>query len=461
MKLDDYIDNSCIGPGFRMASAMIVGPYPTREFIDQVLEWQPEKIVLAVDDGWPQERIEEIMQTCAKTDTTLLLRRVAPALGSGLVHAKLYCLEWRNAADNYRRHTLLAGSANASSQGFGLHAETFVHIDLANLDRLDKKAALGYFSALEHNYDAPAATFALGGRSWITMPALEIIRTPWPNGFDAWIRRGRLCHSYQPDPTFGRLVLRLKASLLQGQLGANLVNSGFNAVGEAQSFTRPYVHYSSGVAEEKKEQQTWRRRYFTETVYGYWTSAECFASLESEFVAPQAEGRQRALDTIRTGDPQQRTSWINSFIRSVREVFEGLPEDEREKYFHVRPNGELDEERYRQQASDKLYRDQAKSTDPYFCSRFTSGFAFPPVPALGDGFDEFVLELCSNLLAKLQSRQVRNRLAATLRDQRIADAGTTREELLALLRSRWDEIRHHLVDFYVGHNQAYAWCGTR
>jgi len=294
MTFSAYIDNGVhVGSGFRLCRATIIGPYPTPDFIEQILDWRPEEVILAVDDGWPQERIDDIRRVFVAHEAELILQRVAPSVGDGLVHAKLYCLEWVNAANNRRRHTLLAGSANASSQGFGTHAEAFVHVDMANIALSDKKEVLQYFGDLALGNDVAFTQFYIGDKSWLSMPALRVVHTPWPNGFDAWIRRGRLCHSYQPDPTFGRLVLRLREPMPQGLLGTNLGNSGFSVAGETQAFTRPYVSYASDVGEEENERQNWRQRYFTETVYGYWTSAECFRRFEDEFVAPHADESPR------------------------------------------------------------------------------------------------------------------------------------------------------------------------
>lgn len=325
MTFSAYINHGVhVGSGFRMSRATIIGPYPTADFIEEVLDWQPEEVILGVDDGWPQERIDDIRRVFAVHKAELILRRVAPSVGDGLVHAKLYCFEWINAANNRRRHTLLAGSANASLQGFSTHAEAFVHVDLANIAPSDKKEVLRYFGELALGHDVEFTQFYIADKSWLSMPALRVVHTPWPNGFDAWIRRGRLCHSYQPDPTFGRLVLRLKEPMPQDLLGTNLGNSGFSVAGETQAFTRPYVSYARDVVEEENERQNWRQRYFTETVYGYWTSAECFKRFEDEFVAPHAEGRELALDAIRYPEPTTRFGWIDDFMRSIDNVSETL-----------------------------------------------------------------------------------------------------------------------------------------
>lgn len=449
MTFSAYIDNGVhVGSGFRLCRVTIIGPYPTPDFFEQVLDWRPEEVILAVDDGCPQERIDDIRRVFVAHEADLILRRVAPSVGDGLVHAKLYCLEWVNAANNRRRHTLLAGSANASSQGFGTHAEAFVHVDLANIALPKKKEVLQYFGALALGNDVALTQFHIGDKSWLSMPALRVVHAPWPNGFDAWIRRGRLCHSYQPDPTFGRLVLRLKEPMPQGLLSTNLGNSGFRVAGETQAFTRSYVSYASDVEEEENERQNWRQRYFTETVYGYWTSAECFRQFEDEFVAPHADGRELALQAIRAPERTTRLVWIDNFIHSIDSVFETLTAEQQKTYFHVRLNGKLDAEKYRQQAEAKLDRDRAKARDEYFCRRFTSGFAFPPVPALGSEFEEFALDLSANLLAKLQSRRVNNKLATTLRKLQIAEPDMTPEQLLSQVRDQWDDIGTYLVRFF-------------
>lgn len=448
MTFSHYIDNDVnLGETFRLRRATVVGPYPTRDFIDELLTHKPDEVVLAVDDGWPQERLDDIQCSFRDNNATLVLRRVAPALGNGLVHAKLYLLEWINAGNDRRRHTLLAGSANASSPGFSLHAESFVHVDLANIETDDKKKVLDYFAQLRINEHVDYTYFYVGRNSWLSMPALRMVHTTWPNGFDSWIRRGRLCHSYQPDPQFGRLVLRLKEPMPQDLLGVNLGSSGFSVAGETQAFVRPYLN-GIGDSENAEKKQTWRQRYFTETVYGFWTSAECFKQLEEEFVAADADRRKLILDTLRNPSQAQRAIWIDDFLTSIGDVFNRLPPEEQETYFHVQSTGVLNQKLYRDQAEKKIDRDVAKAFDQYFCSRFTSGFAFPPVPPLDAEFDNFVLELCANLLAKLQPGRVHNWLAGTLRENRIAGSTMLPEELFALLRNEWEEHHFSLINFH-------------
>ncbi|MET0322133.1 MAG: hypothetical protein ABW069_15540 [Duganella sp.] len=461
MTFDDYINTGIhVGAGFRMTRVAIVGPYPTCEFIKQVLLHNPEEIILAVDDGWPQERLEEIAATCDDSKTRLTLRRVAPVAGAGLVHAKLYFIEWMNIASNYRRHVLLTGSANASVQGFGAHAESFSHIDLANIDSEDKKAAIAYFTALAQDKDVAETWFYVRDKSWVSMPALRIVRSNLPHGLDAWVRRGTLCHKYQPDPAFGRLILRLNTAMPQDQLNESLQRSGFNTLGETQTFTRAYVSFDSG--NEGSTVQTWRSRYFTETDYGFWTSYECFKKAGDTFVASQAEGRGEALRLIRHASQALQNRWVQEFLESIRAVFDGVDDAEkRGKYFRVMADGELDEAHYRLQAHGKLNRDRAKAGDNFFKRRFTSGFAFPPVPPLGDASEEFVLTLCANLLAKARAQKTRNRLAARLRALGIADQASTPEELLAELRERWMDLRTDLINFFSADQDDPAWPDNR
>jgi hypothetical protein len=246
---------------------------------------------------------------------------------------------------------------------------------------------------------------------------------------------------------FGRLVLRLKEPMAQGELSESLGKSGFGVVGETQTFSRPYLPFGTG--EAGSERLLWRQRFFTETDYGYWTSAECFGVLQGEFVASDAGGRQRTLEAIRSASLAQRSVWIDGFLDSIRAVFTALPDTEqRASYFCVLPNGDLDELHYRQHAEAKLARDREKSMDEYFAKRFTSGFAFPQVPPLGDEFEEFALTLCANLLAKAQGQHVRNWLARTLRNLNVVEPGMTPAELLASLRECWDELKPDLSHFF-------------
>lgn len=450
MNIKEYIQNHAgIGKSFNTAKIIIIGPYPTGDFLQQVLHHTPKEVILIVDDGWPEERIREIRNLFTAKRRRLVVRRVAPQTGSGLVHAKLYYFEWINGKKNRRRRSLLAGSANASIQGFGIHAESFVSIEFADLPRCDRDGVIRYFEALEGGENVNMTSLNIGNKSWITLPALRIVEAQLTNGFDTWLRRGRLCHKYQPDPAFGQLILRLKAPMPKSELEEHLGRSGFGISGDSKSFTRPYVVYEAGT--EDTEKQTWRQRFFIETDYGFWTSGECFAVLKDDFVASKNEGREVAIDKIREADEKDYDQWLGTFTNSLEAVVERISNPVNiADYFQVKSDGTLDLKKYQGAASAKLTADRCKANDDYFTQRFVAGFAFPPVPQFGDEFAVFATSFCDNLLSRMNGRKVQNRLAQVVREL-VEDEDNypaSGSELYSYLCRNWVEIREDVMEFH-------------
>ena len=448
MKLDEYINGS-IGKKFNLSKIVIIGPYPTKDFFDQLVTHLPKKIVLIVDDGWPQDRLQEISDACKAKKCKLKIQRVASYNTCGLVHAKLYYFEWKNVQGNYTKRIMLAGSANASTQGFGIHAESFVNIDFADITKENSNSALNYLEELELGNNVELQLLTIGqNKSWISLPALRVVGKNLINGFDAWLRRGKLSHKYQPDPTFGRLILRLKKPMPKTAFEKNLSDSGFIVSGDPQSFSQPYVSYDVEGNSSDNQTQTWREKLFIETDYGYWTSGECYSQRSAEFVASKKDEREQAINKIiKSADHQE---WINSFIESLNNAADRLNETQLSEYFELRSDEKLNINIYRDKAKQKLEYDQQKANDEYFQQRFISGFAFPPMPQFGDEFSSFAISFCNNLLAKMKGNRVKNKLAKILLNEldernEFPESG---EKLYKFLRDNWDTLRSQIVLFH-------------
>lgn len=481
MTLDDFFSYT-LKDKFYIDQAVVVGPYPTTGFFEKIQALSKNglkgakfsRLTILADDGWAQSQLDDIAEMYKIRPgirTKLEVLRVSAPHQSGLVHAKIYLFYLKNNPGTYSKRLLLIGSANASRQGFGVHAETFVCIDIADIKDVDEqRAVVAYFDDLKMHIDVKHVDFYLQRNSWVRLPAIKAA----PNqekgsSFDNWLRRGRLCHKYQIDQTFGRLMLHLMMPLPKSLLESN-INRYFGAPQDTQGFSRNYVEMENDETDTDSEfeqsRNPWRKKYFIETYYGYWTSGECFDTMQQEFVSSRAHEREKIITTIGNADEQLQTKWMNEYTSAVKNVASAIIEQEKidknislEKFLRAK-NGEVDLEHYRLAAKNKLRYDQRRAKDSAFSDRFISGFTFPTVPQVGDYFEAFALDFCQTLITKLQARKRSNLLAmavvntigdsiySLLYDTDQLEEGAAPARLLEYLRSNWSEIGDAISNFY-------------
>ncbi len=481
MTLEDFFSYT-LKDKFYVDQAVIVGPYPTRGFFQKLQDLSKNdlsganftKLTILADDGWAQSQlddIEKIYKAPAGKRTKLEVFRVSAPHQSGLVHAKMYLFFLKNNAGTYSKRILLIGSANASNQGFGVHAETFVCVDIADINDVEeKKAVVAYFDNLAGHIDVKHVDFYLQRNSWIRLPSINASQGKVKaSSFDNWLRRGRLCHKYQVDQTFGRLMLHLKMPLPKSLLESS-INRYFGAPQDTQGFSRNYVEMESNNADVDSDQSRipWRKKYFVETYYGYWTSGECFDEMACEFVSSRAPEREQIIAKIGNADDQLQAKWVGEYASALKNVASTILEQQKidknislEKFLQGK-NGEVDIEYYRLVAQKKLRYDQLRARDITFTDRFISGYTFPTVPQIGDNFEAFALDFCQTLITKLQARKRSNLLGMAVRDA-IGDSefysllhgvdqseeGSAVARLLEYLRNNWNEIDDVISNFYL------------
>lgn len=480
MTLDEFFSYT-LKDKFYVDQAVIVGPYPTKGFFENLQDLSKNdlkgatfsRLTILADDGWAQSQlndIEKIYKVQSGKGTKLEVLRVSAPHQSGLVHAKIYLFYLKNIAGTYSKRVLLIGSANASNQGFGMHAETFVCIDIADIKDVDeRKAVVAYFDNLVEHVDVAHVDFYLQRNSWIRLPSIRAsLDKKKVSTFDNWLRRGRLCHKYQVDQSFGRLALHLMMPLPKSLLESS-INRYFGVAQDSQGFSRNYVEMEDDEADFEFEQNRspWRKKYFVETYYGYWTSGECFDAMMSEFVSSRAPERKQVLATIANADDQCQAKWMNEYTNALENVASTIIEQGKadknislEKFLRV-DKGEVDLQYYRLAAKKKLQYDQRRARDSGFAERFISGYTFPTVPQVGDCFEAFALDFCQTLIAKLQARKRSNLLAMAvceaIGDSEIysllsvadeSEEDTAPIRLLEYLRDNWSEIGSTISIFY-------------
>ena len=465
MRLGDYLDEVTGGGHYFIDEMLVLGPYPTRAFFDEIGAGQGRlhkhaprsKLTVLADDGWDFNQVEEIACTFEGIDSRrrpeVITGWVSTPNGRGLVHAKVIFLVCKNKAGTYTKQTLVLGSANASIQGFGSHAETYISIDLADLDSPTRKRVLYYIRALQAGEPTEVTHIKLGRASWVTLPAVVRANSRLKSGFDAWLRQGRLCHKYEPDPSFGRLPLSLLHALPPRSLEGPFISSGFKQSSDPKQFARDYIALDAVAKGGAKT--TWRDKFFIETYYGFWTSQNCYATCKSEFVASRQAAREEAIDTIDKADNAEHKQWLCAHLGALEEIVHGLREADPKvdigiyfKTHGVAPNLAY----YKERAAHKLRSDQTRARDTGFSARYINGYAFERVPQMGDEFENFALDWCQSVLSKSRRLKGKNKLVSVLTDATkdfLSDSETTPEEYLACLRENWLGVREALLSFYM------------
>ncbi|NMF98945.1 hypothetical protein GPA27_16320 [Aromatoleum toluolicum] len=447
MKLKEILDYVSPGQTFKLHSVTVMGPYPTADFILSINDLKPKELVLYADDGVPDDVLQDISSAFpARGRTRLKLQRVAPEKGNGLVHAKVYLFEWKNGDANNSTQTkrcVLVGSANASMQGFSLHAETFLATRV--FTQSDLSGVLHYFDDLRSKGAVPAACFDLNGSGALWLPAVKVVPKSTVDSFDAWLRRGILCHRYEGDQSFGKLSVRLKKPLPVGVEAEAFVKSEFSRESESTKLVRPYVQLEVDIVDSAPP---WRAQYFVETYFGFWASDDCYENLKRENIIFGKGQRKRALvlEEISQSGPEVQETWISEMLERVSQAAEMLG-DSAVEYLDMK-NGRLNERAYRESARKKLMRDMTLSNNSIFRQRYLSGYDFQRVPALNEHFDGFVESLCNTLLAGVRKERPKSKLVHVLKYfDGIIDCEDS-EALREWLRDAWFDVRELIVPYY-------------
>lgn len=469
MSVQRYLDHeSTVSDDYRVESMVLIGPYPSTGFFTgdggffASQRTKAARVTLVADDGWPVTRLEEVRKLFQKPYSRRKVRVLRASEGANLVHVKAYYIVWKHRKAKTRRRTLLLGSANASSQGFGQHSESFVAINLSAVKDADQRAAVrNYFESIQAiggeqaDEDKIIASIWFwignGELSWASLPRLSV--RPFegdltPRAFDAWVRRGTLCHKYQPDSLFGKIRLQLEKPLPPGEFEPLLQESGFAMEGNRKSIVTTYGATSDDGVETDSvaKKPAWLRSLFVETLYGYWTSEKCQSSLESRFRAKGHSKRARRIESIRKGGetPSTVEAWVKSSVEAASSLRNKIAEkygpDAADRYFAK--EGTVDEwlPSFQEAAQRKVERDSRRARDPEFIKRYVSGYELVPVPRMGEDIIRLVESLCETLALKLSGASLQNQLAATLRTECGSSVeGIDAKDLANLIEQRWKE----------------------
>lgn len=400
--------------GWKAEAVLVVTPYVEKEFFERLAKGLgPRRLSVIIDDGCRLDDVDMVTAAVTKAGgrTASGLRCV---LGSapGLMHLKLFYIEWRTPAKRTAR-TLIFGSANATRQGFGgsLNAELIARCSLTAARHGDViawcEAATDAARSKGHAAIAAARDVELGKGLRLRLPALTVGRKKSAlASFDLWVQRGWLLSEYRPDPGFLRVPINLAKGLSQTEQERLVAESGF-LVPAKKRLTFPYAlpqgQNASGVDDEDgdddEEVGNWRRKLFIWTQLGEWCSEDCYVVGHRHFRKKnyeEREARLRCLETMRSPSVRQRER--ARFLSSMARLWTDLGDEAGDL---LQGGQAVDEPFYAGQFEQRVERDLALAGEEEFRGRYLRGFELSPVPrfrpdVLGwrDFLDSLVRQLC-------------------------------------------------------------------
>lgn len=437
----------------------IVAPYPTPEFFEELVSidyLKPEFLHLYIDDGWPEASVNAISKKLDDAGLETEYKRIA-AQPNGFVHAKIYFFKWQNENTGEFRRYILIGSANASKNGFGGHAETYTLIcgrDLKDQNDQPAKIEKTYFNRLRQEKKVGHYFANFGENSWISLPAIRVVENKKNAvaSFDAWLKRGRLCHKFDPSPNFGKFLITIENKIPNGELKEIFQVSSFI---EASSTTQiRYSYLKQGTSTQNTENnknEQWKAKYFIETNYGHWTSEECHEDKKEDFKSKTFNERKSHIDEIGNIEKERKINkYIDAFIEKIKDLSGRLGENTK-KYLKHNEMSAVDEIYYRDLSSNQLKIDIEIAKDHTFRQRYTDGYSFPSCPSMSEeDFEEFARSLCDDLLLEMQKPRQSSLLVKTLKEIEGKTTWNNGGELLNWLRDdkNWDKNYKTITNFW-------------
>lgn len=429
---------------------IIVGPYPTVDFVKYInSEFKPEELHLVVDDGW----------VLGKYPKNVKIYPVKAIENQGLVHQKLYLLEYCSVdyPDNFYWR-LGFGSANASIQAFSKHAECFSVCRLNGIDDNARDEILEYFDDLVCKRVAGFRVIKLSQDIKIFLPEVHPAEMDKSSSFDSWLRKGILCHKYQHEPSFGKLIAIIKnhRELPKGAENELLERIGLTNETSRGALRKQYIMSNAEIDsldecsdDSEDENPLWRGQYFMETNLGFWTSNACYKSNKELWKSKKAKNREYILGEVldygeqyineRKGSHWERMATeFSDAINRYYDYLSGIDGVAVSRHFVIK-NNKLDKVNYKTKAIDKLNKDFLDAKNTIFSERYISGYEFIDVPQLGASCERFALSFCESLIRKMK-KHTRSKLAQKLMEYDGLFNAETGEEILHQLRDNWDSI---------------------
>lgn len=405
------------------SKVIVIGPYPTCEFIDEIQNTlSPEALYVVVDESWKPAEIRKI-QDKVGSDHVVPVRTKN---GIGIVHAKMYFVEYSKLEKTFSR--VFFGSVNASNNSIANNSEFINSFKLSSFLPKNQTKIRKYFDQLiqRKNVNSMDVTEKMGnGMICLSFPEVSIASKI--KSFYNWLRSGYFFVKYEPDSTFGIFSLKLdQDKLSKSELERNLEKTFLKS-----SVSKSEVRWRYFELNESKSSENWKK-YTVETDEGLWASAECCASCD---IPPTSDSRKSVVDKIKQLNDCDAEKIAKDFCKRVEKI-----RDEN-KYLRTcikRPDWK--------KIKRKILNDVALANDLTFAKRYMTGYS--RVYHLTNNSSKLkrlslnFIDSCSN---KACRQKVENLMALLFRSY---FSDLDRQEIHKELLNKWDDYKTAFVNYY-------------
>ena len=406
----DFLD--FILPSKKITKLVIVGPYPSYEYISDLVrkfKIKEEYLFLVVDDAWNVFSLE--------TDFKFKISHVCTDSNNGIVHAKMYYLEFEQ-SDNIKKNCnqLIVGSANASYNGMKYNAENFSSYKFDELDDCCKKIKT-YFDRLSNGQSVNARHILLNsGKNEIFLPKINTSCNR--QSFSSWLRSGKLFYKYLSDSNFGVISINLKQAL---PTAVDWGDSIFEKNDETNRSELKYRYLNkNGLVKVKREKKNLElAKYAVETNRGRWISKECYNEIKDEFKSTGKNMKQILCEL-------NCEEIANIIIADIDRILSLNKKRNIQRCFVGVKNRVLDI------VKKSVENDKIKCENETFCSRYSTGYEIMQVPNLSaEEWNDFVESWFAFCMMKGQKKQgIQNFLATTVKKWLITEKMKMRFSIL-------------------------------
>ena len=370
----------------RCSKVIIVGPYPTEGFIQRVKDQlNPKRICVVTDSSWKEDEIDKII------NLTDVVRKVQTA-GFGIVHAKMYYVEYSN-----KDVQLFFGSVNASENSVDNNSEFISSFWLHSFSQKNQNRIKEYFTNLENGNDARSSEIRLKSYSTLLFPEISVCSNDRENSFRNWIRKGYFYIGYDPDPKFGAMDISLKANKMRkGDLEKMLKGTPLaNEKGGVKS-SLSWHYAKSNTSRTSSKTEHWKDQYGVKTDLGCWISSDCIKELNKEkgiskrsgdAIPPPSIERKNIVEYIKQMDVnnQKEANKIDIGIKFY-ELISG-----RKKLMEI-----LDlppKEKFLESLKDRIIYHKNLLNDDVYRNRYLTKYAKIPASALNEDYlDKIIVD---------------------------------------------------------------------
>lgn len=417
---DKPVDSKC-------SKVIIVGPYPTRGFVNSVIvELNPKIVYVVVDESWKPSELEEIGNI-----KSVQLIQVRTDNGVGIVHAKMYYVEYEK---NLKPRTrLFFGSVNASQNSVENNSEFWASFRLSAFKPDDQKQIKKYFHNLvsEKISMVKPRKIQLRNHENKTISILSfprITKAEKIKSFYNWIRSGSFFVKYEPDSSFGCLSVKLnKEKLPKDKLNELLKGSIFENATLKSELRYSYVNDK----DVKPNSEKWKK-YTIDTRNGLWLSYECFTT--GKDFPPVIHQKAKIIEKLKKFDDEKKDTVVEYFKAEVDKL---LKKKELRKM--IRP---IDTNKLKK----KIDNDISLAQNREFKNRYETGYA---TVGLTTNNSEYLKSIACDFIEsctiKNTKSRVENLMAKTFRNL-FGDMST--EEIHDELLNNWDDYKDVLVNYY-------------